>query len=86
MTIFWFSLAGVALAMLGMSAGVLLGRRPLAGSCGGLGDTSGVEGCEICAVRADEGGAGSNGCAGSDKGCRRGAQRDQALADVTEAA
>ena len=37
MMIFVISLLIIALAVLGMSIGVLNGRRPIRGSCGGLG-------------------------------------------------
>jgi hypothetical protein len=37
MAIFLMSFVIIALAILGMAVGVLLGRRPIAGSCGGLG-------------------------------------------------
>jgi len=35
MTLFLLSFAVIALAILGLGAGVLLGRSPLKGSCGG---------------------------------------------------
>jgi len=41
MEIFVLSFFAFALAGLGMALGVLFGRRPLAGSCGGLG-------CDYC--------------------------------------
>ena len=34
MSLFLISLAAFAVAMLGMALGVLLGRRPITGSCG----------------------------------------------------
>jgi hypothetical protein len=37
MEIFLMSFVIMGLAILGMAVGVLLGRRPIAGSCGGLG-------------------------------------------------
>ncbi len=43
--IFVVSFLVVTLAVLGMAAGVLLGRRPIAGSCGGLG---GGGACAAC--------------------------------------
>ena len=35
----------VTVAVLGMAAGVLLGRRPIAGSCGGLGASAACAAC-----------------------------------------
>jgi len=46
MLTFLASVVIIALALLGMAAGVLLGRRPLAGSCGGL-SRSGLS-CLLC--------------------------------------
>ena len=37
MSVFILSFVVLALAVAGMAVGVLLGRRPLSGSCGGLG-------------------------------------------------
>lgn len=45
MTIFLLSLAVILLAILGLGIGLLLGRGPLAGSCGG--DVS-VRNCPAC--------------------------------------
>ncbi len=48
MTVFLLSLLVVALVIAGMAIGVLLGRAPIKGSCGGLG-ALGVSGaCEVC--------------------------------------
>ena len=48
MTLFFLTLLLVALTMAALSAGVLLGRRPMQGSCGGLG-ALGLRGeCELC--------------------------------------
>ena len=38
----------VGLLVLGMSVGVLAGRRPISGSCGGLAAGKSAGGCEIC--------------------------------------
>lgn len=38
MTIFIVTFAAMALAVLGMAVGVLAGRKPIGGSCGGLGN------------------------------------------------
>lgn len=46
MTLFLLSFIVIALALFGMAAGVLLGRAPIAGSCGGLGQLG--LGCEVC--------------------------------------
>lgn len=45
MTLFLLSFAVVALAILGLAAGVLLGRGPLKGSCGG---DSVLRACPLC--------------------------------------
>ena len=44
MTTFVLAFVLMVLAVLGMAAGVLLGRRPIAGSCGGLGGAA----CTAC--------------------------------------
>ncbi len=44
MATFVLSFVLVALAVTGMAAGVLLGRRPISGSCGGLGSAT----CAAC--------------------------------------
>ena len=38
----------VSLLVLAMSVGVIAGRRPISGSCGGLNREGTREGCEIC--------------------------------------
>lgn len=48
MSTFLFSFILIGLAMAGLSVGVLFGRKPIKGSCGGL-NQSGVSGsCEVC--------------------------------------
>ena len=49
MAIFLASFIVIALAVAGMALGVLLGRRPIAGSCGGLNALEGGDGCGACA-------------------------------------
>lgn len=48
MAVFLFSLVIISLAVLGMSIGVLMGRKPLSGTCGGINALGMDGGCEIC--------------------------------------
>lgn len=41
-------LAVMLLLVVGMSVGVLLGRKPISGSCGGLNNLGLKQGCDIC--------------------------------------
>lgn len=50
MSLFLFSFAVMALAILGLAAGVLLGRRPLRTSCGG---EAVLRVCALCAPRRE---------------------------------
>ena len=54
MEIFLASLLTISLAVLAMSLGVILGRPPLRGTCGGIGQLTGI-GCAHC----------SSGCGGA---------------------
>ncbi len=38
----------MALVVVGMSVGVMMGRKPIAGSCGGIGATGLDKSCGIC--------------------------------------
>jgi len=51
MTYFLITLAVLGLFLLFMSIGVLMGKEPLKGSCGGLGKVMGGTKCEICGDR-----------------------------------
>ncbi len=46
MAIFLISFVVIALAVLGMASGILLGRKPITGSCGGLNQLG--LGCQSC--------------------------------------
>lgn len=48
MTIWFLVLGFMLLVVAAMSVGVILGRKPIAGSCGGLNNLGLKEGCEIC--------------------------------------
>jgi hypothetical protein len=48
MTLFFISLFVVALVVAGMAVGVIAGRPPLKGSCGGMGALGIDTACEIC--------------------------------------
>ena len=56
MTIFILSFLVVLLAVLGMSVGVFLGRRPLQGGCGGNDRSIGAGiSCGACGVEGEDG-------------------------------
>jgi|TARA_B110000971_G_C19834717_1_gene419688 hypothetical protein len=38
----------IAAVVLMMSVGVIMGRKPVQGSCGGLNNLSGLDECELC--------------------------------------
>ncbi|MFG6667416.1 (Na+)-NQR maturation NqrM [Halomonas sp. HNIBRBA4712] len=48
MTIWLLVLGFMALIMTAMAVGVLVGRKPIAGSCGGLNAIGMKDGCDIC--------------------------------------
>ena len=68
-----FSFLVIALAMLGMGVGTLMGRRPIRGSCGGVAGAKEPHECMLCASRRD--GEGSTTAVHGGVGCPR---RDQA--------
>jgi len=49
MALFLLSFVVIGLAVAGMAIGVIFGRRPIAGSCGGLNALDGGDGCSACA-------------------------------------
>jgi uncharacterized protein len=48
MSIFFVVLGFMLLIMAAMAIGVILGRKPIAGSCGGLNNLGLKDGCEVC--------------------------------------
>ncbi|KXS38737.1 MAG: hypothetical protein AWU55_1100 [Halomonadaceae bacterium T82-2] len=48
MTIWLLVLGAMLLLVTAMSVGVLLGRKPITGSCGGLNNLGLKDGCDIC--------------------------------------
>ncbi len=48
MEIFVFVLAGLLLIVIAMSVGVLMGRNPISGSCGGMAALGMDTACDIC--------------------------------------
>ena len=48
MTLFLISMLVIGLVMAGMAVGVLAGREPIKGSCGGMGALGIDTACEIC--------------------------------------
>ena len=53
MEVFLIGFVVVVVALLGMSVGVLMGREPIKGSCGGLSSIEGAE-CQICGARSGD--------------------------------
>jgi len=48
MTLYVVVFAFMLLIMAAMAVGVIMGRRPIAGTCGGLNQLGLKEGCEVC--------------------------------------
>lgn len=48
MTVFFLTLLVVGLVVAGMAVGVIMGREPIKGSCGGMGALGIDTACEIC--------------------------------------
>ena len=48
MTIFLISTLVIGLVIAGMAVGVMLGRQPIKGSCGGMGALGIDTACELC--------------------------------------
>jgi hypothetical protein len=53
MTIWLLALAFMLLIMAAMAVGVIMGRKPIAGSCGGLNQLGMKQGCDICGGKDD---------------------------------
>ena len=48
MTTLILTILGMAVIMIGMAIGVMMGRKPISGSCGGIGALGIDQSCEIC--------------------------------------
>ena len=48
MTLFFISAVVIGLVIAGMAIGVIMGRPPIKGSCGGLGALGVDQACELC--------------------------------------
>ncbi|MFT4670899.1 MAG: hypothetical protein ACJAY7_001672 [Pseudohongiellaceae bacterium] len=48
MAVFLISFLLIVTVVLIMSVGVIMGRKPVQGSCGGLNNLSGMDECELC--------------------------------------
>ncbi len=48
MELFFITLVALLVITLGMSVGVIMGRKPIAGSCGGMSSLGMVKECDIC--------------------------------------
>ncbi len=71
MLVFAISLVFLLLIVAAMSVGVLMGRKPISGSCGGVGAALGEDNyhCEICGDDPDK-------CEETDRGARAGKTPD----------
>ena len=54
MTTLILSFVLVCLAFAGLSVGILLGRKPIQGSCGGLNNFADGGACELCGGNRDK--------------------------------
>ncbi len=54
MTVVFVTFIAMMVFILLMSVGVLLGRKPIQGSCGGLSNINGMEKCELCGGSAQK--------------------------------
>ncbi len=54
MTTVILSFIFISLAVAGLSIGVIMGRKPLQGSCGGLGNIGETGPCELCGGRPEK--------------------------------
>lgn len=48
MSTFLLALAVIAVLLLGMSVGVIMGRKPISGSCGGMSALGMDTACDVC--------------------------------------
>ena len=73
--VFGLTFAAFALVITGMAVGVMMGRREISGSCGGLGNQAGGDGQPSCSL-----------CSNPDAACRelRAAMEGQPTARSTE--
>jgi hypothetical protein len=53
MTIWLLVFGFMLLVMAAMAVGVIMGRKPIAGSCGGLNQIGMKDGCDICGGKDD---------------------------------
>lgn len=54
MSTFLLAMVLVLLLIAGMSVGVIFGRKPITGSCGGLNNRNGGGSCELCGASSED--------------------------------
>lgn len=59
---FFISIAVFALAMTGLAVGVMIAKKPLKGSCGGLNNLSTKDGKSYCDICGADGSASNDFC------------------------